>query len=131
MDIDPAPLNNLTIDGTVIIGDRNTLITAHFIYIRAGSLTAGNSSDPFQYNLTIKLLGGHDDFTYYIDSIVNANKFMVVTGELNLYGIVPGSVWTRLSASAKTGDTSITVDDATDWAVGNTIGIAPSFSNST
>jgi hypothetical protein len=121
MDIDPAPLNNLTIDGTVIIPDRNTLITAHFIYIRAGSLTAGNSSDPFQYNLTIKLLGGHDDF----------NKFMVVTGELNLYGIVPGSVWTRLSASAKTGDTSITVDDATDWAVGNTIGIAPSFSDST
>jgi hypothetical protein len=56
---------------------------------------------------------------------------MIVTGDLNLYGIVPGSVWTRLSASAKPGDTSIIVDDATDWIVGNTIGIAPSFLNST
>ena len=30
---------------------------------------------------------------------------MVVTGDLNLNDIAPGSVWTRLSASAKTGDT--------------------------
>jgi hypothetical protein len=67
MDMDPETINNLTIDGDVIISDRNTVITAHFIYIRAGSLAAGNSSIPFQYNLTIKLLGNHSDNTYYID----------------------------------------------------------------
>lgn len=56
---------------------------------------------------------------------------MVVTGKLNLYGKVPGSVWTKLTASVQPGANTITVADATDWAVGNTIGIAPSFSDST
>jgi hypothetical protein len=54
---------------------------------------------------------------------------MVVTGKLNLYGVTPGSVWTKLTATAFTGDTTLTVGSTSGWAVGNTLGIAPSFSN--
>lgn len=57
MDMDPAPIKYLTIDGDVLVGNRDTQITASTIWIRAGSLTAGNASSPFNYSLTITLTG--------------------------------------------------------------------------
>lgn len=44
LDVDPAPLNYLIIDGTLIANNtRNVNITANNIFIRAGSLIAGSS----------------------------------------------------------------------------------------
>lgn len=53
----------------------------------------------------------------------------VVTGRLELYGNPPATTWTRLTTFADKGATSINVNSTTGWAVGDQIGIAPSFSN--
>lgn len=47
MDVDVTGLNNLTVDGDVILTDANRQLSANFIWIRYGSLSAGNSSNPF------------------------------------------------------------------------------------
>ena len=53
MDVDPAPSTFLTIDGDVFVSDRDTVIQADSIWIRAGSLHAGNTTSPFKYKLNI------------------------------------------------------------------------------
>ena len=42
---------------------------------------------------------------------------IVNSGNFFLYGISPKTVITRLTKSAKKGDTVINVDDCTDWKV--------------
>ena len=58
LDIDPNPLNNLTIDGTIVADDtRDVNITANFIHIRAGNFTAGSKSNPFLHKLNFQING--------------------------------------------------------------------------
>jgi hypothetical protein len=54
-----------------------------------------------------------------------------VTGSLNLYGKFPATVKSTLMKSAFVGNTSIEVDDSSEWGVGDTIGISPSYGNYT
>jgi len=57
MDVDVENLDNITIDGDVFLTESNRKFSANFIWIRYGSLSAGNSSNPFQFNFTITLNG--------------------------------------------------------------------------
>lgn len=107
MDIDPAPIEFLTIDGDVIIQDVDRNITCDSIWIRAGSLSAGNASVPFQSKLTIQINGNKNDPGYVFDDSLVGNKIFVVTGKLNLYGVAPATVSTKLTKIALKGDTSI------------------------
>ncbi len=53
---------------------------------------------------------------------------LVNTGGLQFFGNPPKNVWTRLSATALIGDSSITVaDDITGWKVNDYVIIAPSY----
>lgn len=129
MDVDPAPILYLIIDGDVIVNQRNTSISAYMIWIRAGSLAAGNASVPFNYSLTITLLGNESDAGYSISPLAQGSKFIVVTGNLSLFGNVPSTVWTRLTAGAFAGNTTISVASTSGWAVGDQLVIGPSFNN--
>lgn len=131
MDVDPARADMITINGDVFVGDRDTTISANAIWIRAGSLNAGNATSPFGYKLNINLLGNKTSSGYTINPHVAGNKFMVVTGTLSLYGKPPSTVWTRLTAKAAAGATTISVASTTGWAVGDELAIAPSFNNYT
>ena len=55
MDINPEPIAFLQIDGDLFIDEKLTdaCLKAEFIFIRAGSLTAGSSSTPFPGTFTI------------------------------------------------------------------------------
>ncbi len=55
----------------------------------------------------------------------------VNTGGLYLYGVTPNTIWTRLYAFADAGATQIQVQNPSGWAVGDTIGISPSFMKQT
>ena len=102
------------IDGVLIADDsRDVNITANWIHVRAGNVTAGSASSPFLHNFVIQ---------------VNGNKHMVVSGTLNIHGVAPPTVHTYLKSTAMSGDSTITVNSASGWAVGDTIVIAPSFS---
>lgn len=129
LDINPNPLEYFIIDGTLIADDSIDLnITAHSFYIRAGNFTAGTSNVPFMHNLIFQINGNRIDNGYVIDPIVAGNKFFVVTGTLNIHGKAPATVTTTLSQTAVAGSSIIFVSSSTDWAVGDTIVISPSFS---
>lgn len=42
-------------------------------------------------------------------------------GGLDLHGVGPSHKWSRLATTANVGDTTLTVEDTVDWAVGNEI----------
>lgn len=130
LDIDPSPADYMIIDGTVIADDtRDVNITARSIFIRAGNLTAGSAASPFQHKFTIQISNTKEDHGWYIDPLVAGNKYIVVTGSLNLYGVAPNTVQTTLNQSAFPGDTSVFVASSAGWQVGETIALSPSYGN--
>ncbi len=129
LDVDPAPLNYFIIDGTLLADDtRDVNVTANSIHIRAGNVTIGRPNDPFFRKFTIQINGQKTDNGYYIDPVIAGNKYMVVSGTLNLYGVAPATVTTFLTKTAFKGDTTIYVGNNTDWIVGDTLVLSPSFS---
>ena len=131
MDINPAPIEFLKIDGDVIVPENNSdaNITANSIWIRAGSLKAGSSEEPFLGNLTIQINGDKSDFGYVFGPGIVGNKKIFVTGKLHLYSQAPSTVWTKLTSFAHAGDTSITVDSVDGWNDGDEIVIGPTFNS--
>ncbi len=131
MDIDPAVCEFMTIDGDVIIEDKEDRnITCESIWIRAGSITAGSAGTPFTHKLTIQLNGLKNDPGYVFDPSLVGNKMFVITGKISLFGVSPATTQTQLTKIANAGDTSITVASNSGWAVGDEIVIAPSFFSS-
>ena len=59
--------------------------------------------------------------------MISGNKFLVVTGTLSLYANPPATTSTYLTQTALTGDTNIYVASQSDWAVGDTLVLSPSF----
>ena len=130
MDIDPAECGLMSIDGDVVIEDKfDRNISCQAIWVKAGSITAGSASEPFTHQLTIQLNGQKNDPGYTFDPALQGNKIMVVTGNLNLFGSGPSTVSTRLLESVSAGDTQMTVESVTGWAVNDTIVMAPSFNS--
>jgi hypothetical protein len=128
LDVDPAPLDFLIVDGTIFADDtRNVNLIANSIHIRYGNISAGSASTPFLHNFTIQLNGLQTSLGYTIDSVIAANKFLVVTGSLNLYGNTPGTVTTYLSASAFAGDSLLYVGGNSGWNAGDSLVLSPSF----
>lgn len=119
----------MIIDGAVFADDtRNVNITARSIFIRAGSITAGSSSNPFKHMFTIQLIGSQLEDGWYIDPVIYGNKYLVVTGSLNLYGTYPTNTRSTLTQSVFTGDTSITVANSSQWKIGDSLVLSPSYS---
>ena len=128
LDVDPPALDQLIIDGTLFMEDnRDVNITANWIHIRAGNLSAGSSSVPFTHKLVIQVNGQRTDNGYYIDPILAGNKHMVVTGTLNIHGVAPATTITYLTQTTASGSDIIKVASSKDWQVGDTLVIAPSF----
>ena len=117
------------VDGALIADDtRDINITANSIHVRAGKILAGNSTKPFEHKFTIQVNGNKADNGFYIDPIVAGNKYFVVTGSLELFGVAPATTITYLTETALKGSTSIKVSAQSGWKVGDTIVLSPSFS---
>ena len=129
VDVDTAPLQNLTVDGDMLIYGRDTIISAQAIWIRFGSFSAGNSTSPLEPALSFVLNGARLGANFTVASNIIANKLFVLSGRLELYGPAPAVTWTILTAQLAAGQTSMTVSSTTGWAVGDDIVIAPSFNN--
>jgi hypothetical protein len=74
---------------------------------------------PFTHKITFQLNGNKKDSGYVIDPFIAGNKMFVVTGSLQLYGLSPATVWTRLSSTAFAGSNSINVLSSSGWNVGD------------
>lgn len=82
------------------------------------------------HNMTIQVNGNRHDAGIVIDPVIAGNKHFVVTGTLNIHGNAPAAVTTVLTQTATAGSSTIHVKSSTDWAVGDTIALTPSFSAS-
>lgn len=120
MDMNPANITYFEINGDVIIPDTQDIkIVAQNIWIKGGSLKAGLKSTPFTHNLTIEMTGDKSGTGFTVSPDLTGNKMFVVTGRLELFGAAPSSIWTRMTAFADAGATSITVASAAGWKVGD------------
>ena len=132
LDVDPPNLARLIIDGELIFDNSRTMSTlaASIIWVRLGNLTAGSIESPFSGNILINMTGNRESAKLLIDSFIDSSSnILAVTGSLKLFGNATTYSWSKLSAVANAGDSTIQLIDNVDWKVGDKIVIAPTESN--
>ncbi|HEY6814036.1 MAG TPA: G8 domain-containing protein [Croceibacterium sp.] len=121
LDVSPPALRSLTIHGKLRFADERDLdLVTEWIYLPGGELEIGTEARPFQHKASITLtdtVPGEDINT------MGDRGIMLMSGTLNLHGNRDHS-WTKLSATAERGATSIQVLDASEWKVGDEIVLA-------
>ncbi len=121
LDVDAPGLRSLTIQGKLSFSDeRDISLETEWIYVPGGELQIGTEDNPYQHNASITLtdnVPGEDINT------MGDRGIMLMRGTLNLHGSTDNT-WSKLSATAEKGATSITVLDASGWAVGDEIVLA-------
>jgi len=126
LDVSPPALGGLTIDGKLSFADNKDLeLTTEWVMLH-GELEIGTEAKPHTRKATITLtdnVKGED-----ISGTGGTNDkvdrgIMLMGGTLNLHGSTTNT-WTKLSATANAGATSIQVLDAKGWKVGDEIVLA-------
>ena len=121
LDEDPPPLAGLTIDGTLELGRADHTLEAGWILVH-GTLRVGTEPEPFVHRATFRLTGSDPE-----ESVMGMGTrgILVMGGALELHGAPPAVVWTRLSAHAVAGTTTLSLDEEVDWQPGDAIAVAP------
>ena len=127
LDIETTNLGTLTVDGLMMFESSGPLrLKAERIWVRDGKLLAGNATNAYENPIEIILLGGKTANDLVIDSFIESgNKILAVTGEMNLYGKIPKTAYTRLTRSISIGTDVIDLLEAVDWSIGSEIVIGP------
>ncbi len=130
-------IGKLIVEGTFECATGPRTLNVEGVLVRGTSalFKCGTPLAPRTDKLTIQL-GGHSSFTM-ADAMVGdcmphennlgEQSFVVVCGgRLELFGATPATVWTRLSANALAGATTLTLPSgaATGWNVGDEIAVA-------
>jgi cell surface hyaluronidase len=120
LDVSPPPLGGMTVMGDLVFDRRDLALRAGWIMVHGG-LYVGSAAEPFTHEAIITLEGapGSDDVHGMGTSVLG-----VMDGVLALHGAAIGPSWTRLTSHARAGDTIVSVEDATGWAVGDTVVVA-------
>ena len=121
LDVSPPSLRSLRIQGSLRFDRRDLLLRSGWILVD-GLLEVGTAAEPFAHSATIELDGPVED------AMGMGGRFLAVaTGSLELHGASAAKrTWTQLAASVDSGATQLTLAEATDWVVGDELGIAPS-----
>src|SRR5687767_11331817 len=121
LDVSPPALNGVTINGKLTFADKSDLaLTTEWIMLH-GELQIGTEAKPHARKATIT----------FTDNVKGENimagmgdrGIMISGGTLNLHGDRTHT-WSKLSATANAGATSIQVLDAAGWRVGDEIVLA-------
>src|SRR6187455_566062 len=121
LDVSPPALGGLSIDGKLSFSNNADLeLTTEWIMLH-GELAIGTEAKPHTRKATITLtdnVKGEDVMVGMGD-----RGIMISGGTLNLHGSTTNT-WSKLSATANAGATSIQVLDAKGWKVGDEIVLA-------
>ncbi|MES2123733.1 MAG: G8 domain-containing protein [Gemmatimonadota bacterium] len=121
LDVSPPALNRLTISGTLVVSPGQDIdLVAKEVFV-AGTLQVGTEATPFTKHFTLTLTGSDPGTT----AAEVGTKVLAILpgGTLDLHGQHRLS-WTRLAATAPTGVTTLALQDAVDWQVGDRLVIA-------
>jgi len=120
LDVSPPALNGLTINGKLTFADNADVeLTTEWVMIH-GELQIGTEAKPHTRKATITLT----DAVKEEEMMGMGDRgIMLAGGTLNLHGDRTHT-WTKLSATAAAGATSIQVLDAAGWRVGDEIVLA-------
>ena len=126
LDVSPAPLHGLTINGKLSFADNKDLeLTTEWIMVH-GELEIGTEAKPHTRNATITLTDNvkDEDITGTGGTNDRSDRgIMLMGGTLNLHGNRTNS-WTKLSKTAEAGSNSIEVLNAAGWRAGDAIVLA-------
>src|SRR6478752_3534156 len=120
LDVSPPALGGLTINGKLSFADKSDLeLNTEWIMVH-GELEVGTEAKPFTHKATITLTDNVKD-----EQLMGMGDrgIMLSGGTLNLHGDRTNT-WTKLSATAAAGATSIQVLNAAQWKVGDEIVLA-------
>jgi cell migration-inducing and hyaluronan-binding protein len=120
LDVSPAPLHGLRINGKLSFADNKDLeLTTEWIMLH-GELEIGTEAKPHTRNATITLTNtvpGEDI------EVMGDRGIMLMGGTLSLHGNRKDS-WSKLAKTAAAGSTTIEVLNAGDWKKGDMIVVA-------
>ncbi|MBO6523712.1 MAG: T9SS type A sorting domain-containing protein [Balneolaceae bacterium] len=118
---EPTPsFSGITVNGTLVFNRQDLELTADWILV-SGKFQIGSESSPFIHQATITLTGNDPE-----ESIMGmGTRGIMVTGELELHGSAPTTVWTKINENAAVESTSLTLMESVDWEVGDEIVIGP------
>jgi cell migration-inducing and hyaluronan-binding protein len=126
LDVSPAPLNGLTINGKLsFANDKDVELTTEWIMLH-GELEIGTEAKPHTKKATITFTNNvkDEDISGVGGTTDRVDRgIMLMGGTLNLHGDRTNS-WTKLANTASAGATSIEVLDAKGWRVGDEIVLA-------
>ncbi|MEO5923819.1 MAG: G8 domain-containing protein [Bryobacteraceae bacterium] len=125
LDVSPAALHGLTINGKLSFADDKDLeLSAEWIMVH-GELEIGTESKPFTHKATITFTDNikGEDFGGMGGNDRSDRGIMLMGGTLNLHG-PEKSTWTKLAKTAEAGSASIEVLNAADWKAGEEIVLA-------
>ncbi|MEP6592003.1 MAG: G8 domain-containing protein [Gemmatimonadota bacterium] len=121
LDVSPPALNRLTISGTLVVSPGADIdLVAKEVFV-SGTLRVGTEAIPHTKRFTLTLTGTDPGTT---GAEVGTKVLAILPGgTLDLHGEHRLS-WTRLNATAASGMTTLSVQDAVDWKVGDRLVIA-------
>lgn len=134
VDINPPKLSTVRVDGSLIFkDDHNVDFKAGWIMV-SGLMELGTEANPFTHKAVITLMNGAPNAPPHVMTRPDGSKMVVGIGtkgimvvgdgRLELHGVPRVTSWTRIAETALKGATTIKLEKATDWKVGERIVIA-------
>src|SRR6187431_3081787 len=121
LDVSPPALGSLTIEGKLSFADNRDLeLTTEWIMVH-GELEIGTEKAPHTRKATITFTNNvkDEDISGVGGTTDKVDRgIMLMGGTLNLHGENRQNTWSKLSATANAGSTSIQVLSAAGWRVG-------------
>lgn len=119
LDVSPPALRGINVMGWLTFADKDLSLSADWIMVH-GKFAVGSADKPYTRRAVITLTGNNQSE----NAMGMGTKVIgVMGGTLELFG-EPRSGWTRLTATASKGDSKITLENASDWRVGDRIVLA-------
>jgi cell migration-inducing and hyaluronan-binding protein len=120
LDVNAKNLGDVTINGNLKFAEQDLELSASSIMVH-GKFEIGSLDTPFAHQAVITLTGSDQS----LNPMNMGTKLIgVMGGQLELHGASRGISWTKLSATAAKGASTITLEGNPGWRVGDKIAIA-------
>lgn len=121
LDVNPPALKGINVMGWLTFADKDLSLSADWIMVH-GRLQIGSEGKPYTKRAVITLTAT-DPSENAMGMGMGTKVIGVMGGVLEVFG-EPRTGWTRLTATAAQGATQISVENASDWRVGDRIVLA-------